>query len=202
MEDKITYQGKLFQVLQRKKEVSFRVGNETVSKQLEIELVRRAPGVRALIVDGEKILLNREYRYELEAWDYRLPGGKVYDTCEDYGTGIRNATVDADIVEALKRETLEEAGIQVKEWKQINVSHCGLTVEWDLYYFLVEEYTDLSGVAVQKSEYEFIESCWVDYAAALELCLNGGVTEARSAYEIMRYILQNQKGESTDGIQG
>ena len=58
----------------------------TINNQKKIikrKMVRRPPGVRALILnknDNQKILLSKEFRYELDKWDYRLPGGKVFDT--------------------------------------------------------------------------------------------------------------------------
>lgn len=50
------------------------------------EVARRAPGVRVIIANKakEQILLTKEFRQELSDWDYRLPGGKVYDTLDDY----------------------------------------------------------------------------------------------------------------------
>jgi len=38
--------------------------------------------------DPAKILLSREYRSELDRYDYRLPGGKVFDTLAEYHDNI------------------------------------------------------------------------------------------------------------------
>ena len=84
MSDEIVYRGKLFQVINRTKENTFLVDGKEITKNLTFELVRRPPGVRALIVQGDKLMLNREYRYELDDWDYRLPGGKVFDKLEQF----------------------------------------------------------------------------------------------------------------------
>jgi hypothetical protein len=41
--------------------------------------------VRIIIQNEEKkILLTKEFRYELDAYDWRLPGGKVVDTLDEY----------------------------------------------------------------------------------------------------------------------
>ena len=85
----------------------------------------------------------------------------------------------------------EEVNIKIQQYKMVNVSQSGLTVEWDLYYFLIEDFVLLTNNSVQKSEYEFIEQKWVDFSTALELCINGKVSETRSAFEIMRFILNN-----------
>jgi hypothetical protein len=71
----IVYQGKMFEVVrfEPKPGVIF-------------ETAVRAPGTR-LLVEYEKLgefglLMIRELRHDREGsvWDYRLPGGKVYDT--------------------------------------------------------------------------------------------------------------------------
>jgi DNA-binding NarL/FixJ family response regulator len=64
--------------------VSQEVTVEGVTKMFEF--ARRAPGVRMIISaqDGSgKILLTREYRPSLERYDYRLPGGKVFDSLQE-----------------------------------------------------------------------------------------------------------------------
>ena len=58
-------------------------------KQVKRNMVRRPPGIRALIVnENEQILLSKEFRYELNDWDFRLPGGKVFDSLEDYKVSL------------------------------------------------------------------------------------------------------------------
>lgn len=195
MKDKIVYEGNLFQVIHRTKKTNFKVGKKEVSKTLKYEFVRRPPGVRALIVNDMKLLLSREFRYELNDWDYRLPGGKVYDSNEEYSRSFQLSSIYNDIVARLKQEVFEEVNIEIKQYKMLNISRLGLTVEWDLYYFLIDDFTMLQNNSVQKSEFEFIEPRWVDYPTALKLCLNGKVSESRSAYEIMRFILNTEQGE-------
>ena len=194
MKDCIVYNGKLFQVLNRTKEATLTVAGNTISKRVQYELVRRPPGVRAIVVKKDKLLLTYEYRYELNEWDYRLPGGKVCDTTDEYVWSLTQGTIDEDVTKKLKQELLEEAGVNVLQYRPLNILHCGMTVEWDLYYFLVDDFTILPHTSVQKSEYEFIENRWVDFSEALTLCLEGKVSEARSAFEIIRFILKTQQG--------
>src|SRR5262245_50284096 len=52
--------------------------------ELDFEFAERAPGVRVLLTDGKNILLTKEWRVEIHAWDYRLPGGKVVDSLKEY----------------------------------------------------------------------------------------------------------------------
>ncbi len=191
MKEEVVYDGNLFQVLHRTKQSTFRVGENEISKTIQYELVRRPPGVRAIIVNQAQILLTHEFRYELDRWDYRLPGGKIYDSNKEYQISRQNYSLDSDIVKKLKQEIREETGIDIKKYRKINVSQSGLTVEWDLHYFVIYDFTLQESKTVQKSEYEFIEHKWVDFSTALNLCLDGMISESRSAFEIMRFILNN-----------
>src|SRR5690348_11852646 len=73
--EEIFARGKLFEVVQLPQE------NGAV-----LEVDRRAAGVRIIIPNKEdgKILLTREFRRELNNWDWRLPGGKVFDSLEEF----------------------------------------------------------------------------------------------------------------------
>lgn len=193
MSDIAQYNGTLFQVLRRTKNSSFQVDGRTIKKHLELEVVRRPPGVRALVIQSSKLLLTHEYRYELDSWDYRLPGGKVFDTNVFCYAETQKTPIIDNVADALKRELREEANIEIENYSLLNVSHCGLTVEWDLYYFLVDQYSCCVNNSIQKSEYEYIQTLWVDFSTALELCLSGAVSETRSAYEIIRYILKRKE---------
>lgn len=71
--EEIRYKGKLFEVVSEPVEIE--------GKTFEFEKVRRSPGVRLIMKDGQgNILLTREFRRELSKFDYRLPGGKVFDS--------------------------------------------------------------------------------------------------------------------------
>src|SRR5690242_18723642 len=107
MNEDVIAKGKLFELVQTKHDDG-RV----------FEVARRAPGVRLIIADNaeQKVLLTREYRQELAEWDYRLPGGKVFDTLDDF-EAFRNS--GEDIIEAAKRQAVneaqQEAGVEIDE---------------------------------------------------------------------------------------
>lgn len=192
MSDNVLYEGDLFEVVHRTKNAVFKVGEKEVFKTINYELVQRSPGIRAIIVKEDKILLAYEYRYELNAWDYRLPGGKVYDSIERFHYSNKNGEFETDLIKKLKEEVLEEVDIEIKNFHLLNVSHSGLTVNWDLYYYLVDDFITIANDCIQKTEYEYIEPKWFDFSTAMELCLNGSVSEARSAFEIIRFILKGE----------
>src|SRR5205814_6024100 len=102
------------------------------------EVARRAPGVRVIIADKAKrqILLQREFRRELGGYDFRLPGGKAFDTLAEFETFRKSGAEVADAAAAKARaEAYEEAGMAVEEMQFFKKSTLGATVEWDLYVF-------------------------------------------------------------------
>lgn len=196
--DEIVFRGSFFEVINRTKTGRIKAEGIDEEKTVRYELVRRAPGVRAIIVQEGKVLLNREYRYELNGWDYRLPGGKVFDTLDDYLVSIENRTVRTCVEAKLCEELEEEAEIGDISYDFLEVLHCGFTVEWDLYYYLVDKFKKLpsyNNQNIHKTEYEFIEHCWVDFSYARRLCLNGDISEARSAMVLLKFLF-NDMGEN------
>ncbi len=181
--ENIKYQGKILEI------VEFDVTQ--AGKQMVFEKARRSPGVRLIIPTDGKILLTREDRHEAGGYDYRLPGGKVIDKLADYNAALLSGT---DIAEAAKeaavREAREEAGLAVKpeDLSFFHKSICGTTVEWDLYYFVVNAY----GKAEQEfDEGEDITVETFDRETVKKMCLDGSINEERSALVLLKYLSQN-----------
>lgn len=155
------------------------------------EVARRAPGVRLIIADEteQKVLLTREFRRELNAWDYRLPGGKVFDTLEEYRQ-FRQTGQDVAIpaMQKAKEEGLEEAGIIVNDVKLFKKSTLGATVEWDLYVFEVTDW-ELSSEGQKLEAGEDIEADqWFAYAEIEQMILSGAMQEERIALILLQWI--------------
>ena len=157
------------------------------------ERVMRAPGSRIMIVNDGKILLNREKRTELGgAIDYRLPGGKVFDTNGEYQEFLKS---QQDITEAsrqsIAREALEETGIIVDPLKleYLGVDILGTTCTWDLHYWLATQFTEhIDGAQFHESESEEILGfVWLSVADAAKLALDSKqFSESRSALKIIQ----------------
>ena len=155
------------------------------------EIARRAPGVRLIIsdTDNKKILLTKEFRQELNGWDYRLPGGKVFDSLEEYNAFRESGE---DILTHAKSKAVdeanEEAGINVKELHQIKKSTLGATVEWDLYIFEVDAWTK-SNNGQQLENGEQIEAdSWFDYTEARKMIMDGQMQEERVALSLLQRL--------------
>ena len=162
-------------------------------KHIKRKVVRRPPGIRALIVNDEnRILLSREFRYELSTWDYRLPGGKVFDTLEEFRQALKDNTVDEAANKTVFKEVLEEVGIDINNPKLIKISKDGASVIWDLYYYEIKDFKiDENGP--QLEEDEIINGyVWKSFDEVIELCQTGQIHEDRSIGVLLSYILKNK----------
>ena len=184
--EEIVYQGKIIEVVRQPMKIG--------GKELFFEYARRSPGTRLIITSPDnKLLLTKEYRFELEDWDFRLPGGKVFNKLADYNKFLAS---DHDILEKAKKaatnEAIEEVGIIIDAIKHYSTSKCGATVIWDLFYFVVTEYTECpDGQRLEAGEN--IELIWLDPPQVKEICLNGKMREERSVAVLLRYLFSNLK---------
>lgn len=169
------------------------------------ESARRAPGVRALIADrtAKKLLLTREFRQELNGYDYRLPGGKVFDSLAEYEEFRRSGE---DILAAAQRkaqaEAAEEAGIGVESMQFFKKSTLGATVEWDLYVFEATKWHALAdGQSLEPGE-QIDEVGWYDFAEVQRMVLSGEMQEERIALIVLQWLAQAVgQSVSLDGAQ-
>lgn len=167
-------------------------------KNIKRTMVRRPPGIRALIVDKDKkqILLSKEFRYELNEWDYRLPGGKVFDSLEDYKESLNRNDVLEHVEKTVPKEVLEEVGLIVRNPNLLKVSKDGAGVIWDLYYYEITDY-EVSENGPQLEENEFVDGfVWKSYDEVIKLCSTHEIHEDRTIGILLTYIL-NQKYNKT-----
>lgn len=155
------------------------------------EVARRAPGVRLIIHDEEsrKVLLTREFRRELGDYDYRLPGGKVFDTLDEFAEFRKSGD---DMLEAARskasEEAKEEAGIDVGNVEFYYTSKLGTTVEWDLYVFETSDWkVRQSGQELGDGE-DISAEDWFSYEEVRRLALDGAMQEDRVAMVLMRWL--------------
>jgi ADP-ribose pyrophosphatase len=180
MNEEIFAKGKLFELV-----------HLTQEDGRVFEVARRAPGVRLIIHDeaAGKILLTKEYRRELGEWDYRLPGGKVFDSLDEFEAYRMSGE---DIVEIAKTKAIEEAqqeaGVEIADLELYKKSILGATVEWDLYVFE----TDNWQLRVEGQELEIGEKIeadnWVAYDEARQMALNGSMQEERIALILLQWL--------------
>ncbi len=176
--ESVVFTGKIHAVLQKQ------VTKNGITQTYE--RVVRPPGVRLIITKGDQILLSREYREELQAYDYRLPGGKVYDTYGAYADALAvGMDMTASAADAALREAREEVGLVIHDPKLLAISRAGATITWDLYYFHV---TSMTEIAKETHEHEQIATHWCSFDEASELALTGNMQEDRSASQLLQFI--------------
>jgi ADP-ribose pyrophosphatase len=153
------------------------------------EVARRAPGVRLIIADlpNKKVLLTKEFRQELGVHDFRLPGGKVFDTLAEF-EAFRSS--GKDILDAAtskaKAEAAEEAGMHVAGVTFFKKSTLGATVEWDLYVFTATDWQP-GDQALEDGE-QIDDVGWYDFATAKEMIVKGDMHEERVALILLQWL--------------
>jgi 8-oxo-dGTP pyrophosphatase MutT (NUDIX family) len=171
---------------------------ELYEKEYEIEgrlklfeHARRPPGVRLIFEKWWKILLTKEYRGEHKSFDYRLPGGKVFDQLKDmkaYTGDMLEVAKDAAVIEAR-----EECGIIVEKDNMIlfHLSHCWAMIEWDLYYFSIREFEETGFQDLWEDEY--ITFDWYSFDEIMDLVREWKISEDRSKWVLWEYYLKNHE---------
>jgi len=155
------------------------------------EIARRAPGVRVIIVDrgARKVLLTKEFRQELNAHDYRLPGGKVFDSLMEYEAFRESARDIADAAaEKAKAEAAEEAGMAIEGVKLFKKSTLGATVEWDLYVFEATSWRQHEDGQTLEDGEQVDDVSWYDFGAVEQMILNGEMQEERIALILLQWL--------------
>jgi len=176
--EKITHRGNIIEVVQKEVNLDGKIKT--------FEYARRSPGVRLIVPQDNKILLTKEFRHELKTYDYRLPGGKVFDSLNEYNNALEQS---ADILDNAKlaaiKEAKEEVGIDIKDLSFFHRSICGATIIWDLYYFIVKK----ADRTVQELEVgEDIKTELFERDEVQEMCLDGRISEERSALILLKFL--------------
>jgi hypothetical protein len=178
--EEIAYQGRMLEIVNQ----DMTDGKNTIT----FEIARRTPGIRLILVNlvNRTVSLSKEHRYEIDGDDYRLPGGKVFDTLDEYNTFLNSGNVI--LLPARDKafgEAEEEVGLKLKDLKHFHTSVCGTTVKWDLFYFVSTEWAE---VDQRLGTGEDISRVEVTFEDARNIALSGGMSEERSALVLLRYL--------------
>ncbi len=145
------------------------------------EYVSRKDGTRTIGLDeNNNIVLNYEYRYEKEAYDWRVPGGRLDHDNEP-------------VLEAAQREFRQEAGYVSANWQFLWTTSLDSTVRYQRHFFLA---TNLQWVGTERDSGEFgTETHLVPLEKANEMALNGDIEEEISALAIARLFHEIKSGK-------
>lgn len=168
----LVWQGIHFKAYQEKVEVE-----KGVIKTFEY--VYRKDGTRTIAINNDKeVLLTKEYRYELEGDDWRVPGGRLNDEKEP-------------IVKAAKREFQEETGFIAENWEFLWTTTLESTVRYQRHFFLA---TKLKSDKSLRDEGERLTVHWIPLQEAFVMAMKGEIREEISALAIARLYFEINEG--------
>jgi 8-oxo-dGTP pyrophosphatase MutT (NUDIX family) len=160
------------------------------------ERYRRAPGTRLIIVTPDKkLIMTREHRQETGNIDLRLPGGKVCDSLGDYHALLASGQdLTAAASKAATKEASEEVGVTVRNLSLLAKATAGATVEWDLYYFMTNEYEEnAEGQNLEQGEQ--IERVALSLQEIRQAISNGEMHEWRSVGVLLGAVFPQLEAE-------
>jgi ADP-ribose pyrophosphatase len=139
--------------------------------------------VGVLVLDGaDRVLLVGQHRYALDAWSWEIPEGGV-PTGETAFQGAR-------------RELLEETGFEAADWRELARVHLSNSVSDEVAVLFVATGLTL-GTATPEGT-EDLELRWVPFAEALEMTLDGAITDAMTVIAVERLALGRMRASLED----
>ena len=124
-----------------------------------------------LVIDGEDIYMERQFRYPVGEVIWEIPAGKL-DKGEDPLTGA-------------KRELEEETGIKTDNLIKIGAMYNSVGYSNEVINYYVAK--DFSEGSKKLDDEEFIDVVKVPFKKVLEMVLNGEIKDSKTAYGIMLY---------------
>ena len=151
-----------------------RVREDTVllpnGKEGRREVVEHPGGVGILALDGDDVLLVRQYRYAFSRVLTEIPAGK-------------REPGEAPSVTA-RRELKEEIGAEAEKWTELGalIASPGCYGE-TLYLYLAQE---LTFGATHPDEDEFLEVLRLPFDEAVARCMSGQLTDAKTVAALLK----------------
>jgi 8-oxo-dGTP pyrophosphatase MutT (NUDIX family) len=177
IKEEIVFQWKIIEVVQQTVKVE--------DKELLREIARRSPWVRLIICDSDKILITKEFRREVNTDDYRLPGGKVFDTLKEYNE--HRDDIKKYALLWVKRECEEETWLIPEDISLYHISKVWATMERDLYYYVITKFSHHEK-GQQLELWENITVEWKTKEEILTIIKNWWMHEDRSVWVLLRYL--------------
>lgn len=157
------YRGRILRV----REDTVRLPN---GKTAEREVAEHPGGVGILALDGSDVLLVRQYRYAFSRVLTEIPAGKREPGEEPFVTA--------------QRELREEIGATAGKWTELGalIASPGCYGEV-LYLYMAQE---LTFGDVHPDEDEFLDVVRMPFDRAVELCMTGELTDAKTVAAVLK----------------
>jgi 8-oxo-dGTP pyrophosphatase MutT (NUDIX family) len=115
------------------------------------EMAKRTDTVKIIGLKNDKIIVLNEKQPDGTERFSSLPGGRVDES-------------DASVLNAAKREMLEETGYTFKNWRLINARQPQRKIEWFIYTFLAWDITDYVPQKIDVGEkIDVLEISWQEF---------------------------------------
>lgn len=141
--------------------------------------VRPSAGVVALN-DREEIVLVGQWRYTVNRYSWEIPRGGSHPG-------------ENDLLEVAKRELAEEAGLIAQHWREIGRVDNANGVNSDSQTFYLA--TGLSETDTNHDPEEEITVAWKPFAEAVEMAMDGRITEVDSVAAILMAARRGASGK-------
>jgi len=135
-----------------------------------VVIIRPSVGIVAINDRGE-IALTEQWRYALERYSLEIPRGG-------------SAPGETDMLQVARRELREECGYEAASWRPLSQVDVQSGVSTDVEHLFVA--TGLTFVGTSQEPDEEIVTEWLPLARAVEMALNGEITEVCSIAAILR----------------
>lgn len=140
-------------------------------RDVELEIVRHPGGAAAIAIDERRrVCLLRQYRHASGGWLWELPAGKL-------DPGEAPATT-------AERELAEEAGVIAASWDSLGRLHSSPGILAEVIHLYLAR--GLREVALGHEDEEVIEVHWLPLEQALQWCLDGTITDAKTLVGLYR----------------
>ncbi len=143
-----------------------------------VHFANLAVGIVALD-SHDRVLLVGQHRYPLDAYSWEIPEGGVPDG-ESALAGAR-------------RELLEETGVFAATWHEVGRVHLSNSVSDEAGVLFLA--TELSHGTATPDPTEELAVRWVTFDAALEMALDGRITDAITIIGLQRVALDRRRGD-------
>lgn len=137
-----------------------------------VHFANLAAGVLA-IDDRDRVLLVGQHRYALDVYSWEIPEGGVPD--------------GETAFEGARRELVEETGLVAAEWRELARAHLSNSVSDELAVLFLA--TGLTAGVARPDGTEELALRWIPFAEALEMTLDGRITDAMTVIAIERLAL-------------
>ncbi|MEJ2389733.1 MAG: NUDIX hydrolase [Chromatiaceae bacterium] len=137
----------------------------------ELEIIRHPGGAAAVALDTEgRVCLLHQFRHAADGWLWELPAGKIDPGEEPSATA--------------RRELAEEAGVEAADWMDLGRLNSSPGVFTEVIYLYLAR--ELRPARQEHDVHEVIEIHWVPFQQALDWCMDGAITDAKTLIGLFR----------------